>query len=152
MLIADKTEREGGREGREGGREWREGGRERVSEFLNSISFFIIIVIDLHTIDPLPPPTDVQLIHVKPNQLTFNWSSVQPGCSTLQYSIESNCGTCINHQQTMLTSSALCSFELPVNSNDMCSFAIRSTICDSITGTLSTPVRVTLRRRLISNL
>ena len=105
--------------------------------------------IALHIIDPLPPPNDIQLTHVAPNQLTFNWSSVQPDCSTLQYNIESNCGTCINHQPTMLMSSATCSFELPIDSNDVCNFAIQSTICtNSIIGSLSTPVRVTLKRKL----
>ena len=109
--------------------------------------FSIISCIDLHIIDPLPPPNDVQLTHVTSNQLTFNWSSVQPDCSTLQYNIESNCGTC---RPTILSSSsATCSFELPINSNDVCNFAVRSTICaNSIIGSLSTPVRVTLKRKL----
>ena len=121
---------------------------ERERDSLTSFyKFCISVPIALHIIDPLPPPNDVQLTHVTPNRLTFNWSSVQAGCSTLQYNIESNCGTC---QSTML-SSATCSFELPTNSNDItvCNFAVQSTICaNSIIGSLSTPVRVTLKRKL----
>ena len=122
--------------------------REKWEERLEFL-FRIIPCIALHIIDPLPPPNNVQLTHVAPNQLTFNWNLVQPDCSTLQYRIESNCGTCVNQQSTMLMSSATCFFELPVNSNDMCNFAVQSTICaNSIIGSLSTPVRVTLKCKL----
>ena len=130
--------------------EVREIKREKWEERETRVSIpYIISCIAPHIIDPLPPPNDVQLTHVTSNQLTFNWNSVQPDCSTLQYRIESNCGTCVNQQPTMFMSSATCSFELPINSNDVCNFAVQSTICaNSIIGSLSTPVRVTLKRKL----
>ncbi len=129
----------------------REREREREREKRESL-FSIVPCVSLHIIDPLPPPNDVQLTHVTQNQLTFDSTSVQRDCATLRYNIESNCGTCINNQPTMPTSSATCSFELPVNSNDVCNFAVRSTICDNIIGSLSTPVRVTLKRKLITTI
>ena len=97
-------------------------------------------------VDPLPPPDDIQLTRVKPNELTFNWSSVQPDCSTLQYELQSNCGMCTNNPN-MLTS-AVCSFELSAIANGVCNFTVRSTVCGNIMGRLSSPVLVTLRGML----
>ena len=109
-----------------------------------------LLFLDLHIIliiimlaDPLPPPLDVQLTSVKPDKLTFNWSSVQQNCSTLQYGIESNCGTCTNDPPTL--TSATCSFELSAISGGLCNFSVQSTVCGNITGSLSTPIRVTLK-------
>ena len=91
--------------------------------------------------DPLPPPTNVQLVDVNSEQLVFNWSSVESNCSTLQYSIESDCGTCTNTEMTLAT----CSVDLSAITYDMCNFAIQSVVCGNVSGILSDPLSITMK-------
>ena len=105
------------------------------------------LFVTYNNIDPLPAPDDLQLTQVKPNELTFSWSSVEPNCSTLQYELQSNCGTCTNNPD--MPPSAVCSFELSAISNGVCNFAVQSTICGNIVGLLSSSILVTLRGRLL---
>ena len=94
-------------------------------------------------VDPLPPPLNVQLIRATPEELTFNWSSVEPSCSTLQYRIESNCGICTTNSQ--LTASATCSIEMSTITDNVCKFSVKSVVCNDITGSMSVPVNVSLK-------
>ena len=80
------------------------------------------------------------------NKLTFNWKAVRGDCSTLRYLIESDCGTCpVN---SVATTSATCSFQLPLTSAsgpNFCNFSVRSIICNDVIGSKSIPVNVTLK-------
>ena len=104
------------------------------------------LFVTYNNIDPLPAPDDLQLTQVKPNELTFSWSSVEPNCSTLQYELQSNCGTCTNNPNNLLPS-AVCLFELSAISNGICNFAVQSAICGNLVGLLSSSILVTLRGR-----
>ena len=93
---------------------------------------------------PLPPPIDVRLVSVTSNkQLTFNWKAVHGDCSTLRYFIESDCGTC--PMNPVATTSASCSFQLPLTSANFCNFSVRSIICNDVIGSKSIPVNITLK-------
>ena len=93
--------------------------------------------------DPLPPPTNVQLFDVNSEQLIFNWSPAESNCSTLQYSIESDCGTFTTAVTT--STQATCSVDLSAIADSMCTFAIRSVVCGNISGILSDPLSITLK-------
>ena len=101
-------------------------------------SLIIYSIINVHT--PLPILT-IQLLSVNPSELLFNWNSVDSNCSSLQYSIISDCGTCSINLQTNIS----CNIGQPTTTEDMCSFAIQSVLCDNITGNLSAPISVTLK-------
>ena len=105
------------------------------------------------SLDPLPPPMDVQLSDITPNVLTFNWSTVLPDCSSLRYTIDSDCGMCtINQTSTENSSSATCLFERPISIMDnFCNFSVRSVVCSNITGSLSVPLKVNLKCKLIDS-
>ena len=97
-------------------------------------------------LDPLPPPTNIQLVRTSSEQLVFNWTAVDSDCSALHYSITtSNCGTCANTTERTVTST-VCSIDLSaVADNTMqCSFGIQTVVCNNISGNLSTQVDVTL--------
>ena len=94
-----------------------------------------------HHVDPLPPPHNVQLVRVTSEGLTFNWSSVEPGCSSLQYRTESDCGTCTSDPLT--TTFVTCS--IAAITDNVCSFSVRSVVCNNITGSWSSPVNVNLK-------
>ena len=96
-------------------------------------------------IDPLPPPTIVRLVGVSSEQLVFNWTSVDSDCSTLNYNIMSNCGSCINTTATTTTSVA-CSISVNVtDSITQCSFGVQSVVCGNVSGVPSTPLDMTLQ-------
>ena len=103
----------------------------------------MINIILSKSIDPPPPPTNVQLVGISSEQLIFNWTAVSSNCSILQYNITSNCGTCADIIASS-TSSVSCSINLSVNMMP-CSFGIQSVICTNMSGNLSTPLLVTLK-------
>ena len=88
-----------------------------------------------------PSPANIYLTDAQPGTLVFNWTPVITNCSTLQYSIISDCGTCptITNATT-----AICSdFQLTTNAN-LCNFSVSSRACD-LTGNPSSPIVVTLK-------
>ena len=104
----------------------------------------------MHYIDPLPSPMGVSLFTVNSRQLVFNWMPIQSNCSSLQYGIESDCGSCSEGSQTFLNqTSKTCIVEQPNTDERMCSFAVNSVICRNISGSFSTPVNVTLKGKIL---
>lgn len=85
---------------------------------------------ELLSSDPPPPPSNIQLIGVSPEQLVFNWTTVDSNCSTLKYNVESNCGTCPDIVEKTVNS-ATCSIDLSAVTNNMmlCSFGVLNVIC-----------------------
>ena len=71
------------------------GKREREREDGCSIAYLLINTFSLK-LEPLPPPNDVTLSAVGPDELTFSWENIAPNRSSLTYQIEtsSGCGTC----------------------------------------------------------
>ena len=106
----------------------------------------ILICHTLLQSDPLPPPIDIHLVIVSPEHLVFSWTSVQSNCSTLQYNIDSDCGTCLDVIEKTVNL-VTCSFDLSavIESTMLCSFGISSVICGNISGNLSAPLDVILK-------
>ena len=92
------------------------------------------------------PPTDLKLVNVTTNQLSFNWSSVDPQCIELSYNISAspNCGNCVSSSTSVTCSE----FQLSTFAHNMCTVAVKSIVCENITGTMSSVVHVTLRGEL----
>ena len=92
------------------------------------------------TIDEYPPPEKLTLsiVDVGLKQLTFSWSPVSPGCSAIYYNIQaSNCGICPN---TTNYTNVTCTNVLVNGSGSLCSFAVRTVVCQNITGNESEPL------------
>ena len=73
--------------------------------------------------------------------LAFNWTPVISNCSTLQYSIVSDCGTCPT--VTNMTTATCSDLQLTTNAS-LCYFRVTSRACD-LTGSPSSPTAVTLK-------
>ena len=92
-----------------------------------------------------PPPDNIYLADAQPGTLVFNWTPVIFNCSTLQYSIASDCGACPS--VTNMTS-AMCS-DLQMTTNAVvCHFRVSSRAC-GLVGNPSSPTAVTLKGTLI---
>jgi hypothetical protein len=90
-----------------------------------------------HT-DPYPPPSNLKITDIQSGIITFIWDPVAPNCSSVQYTITSDCGIC-----PMITNSAnvTCSDqEIP----SMCVFRVQSMICGFI-GSSSAPIEQELK-------
>ena len=95
----------------------------------------------LYNIDPFPSPSDVRLVEVNPNFLTFEWSSVVTNCSAIDYIIESDCGYC---PSTANVTSVNCSL-WPKAASGQCGFAVKTVVCGGTVGNSSNTVYVTLK-------
>ena len=91
-------------------------------------------------IAPSEPPETLYMSNADlvSRKLTFNWSTDCP--AMLHYNIRaSNCGSCpttTNHTNVTCTN---------VQTNgSLCTFAVQSVVCGSITGQFSSPVRVSI--------
>ena len=85
-------------------------------------------------------PSGVNLTNVRPDELTFAWTQIDPNCPTVQYNITSDCGSCSTGSGTSATCSNL---QLSATERN-CTFSIKSMIC-GFTGPSSNAVTVTLR-------
>ena len=103
-----------------------------------------IIMANLVSIEPYPPPVDVSVRSIMLDQITFGWA--QPSyvpCTALHYHISSsNCGRCPNN--VTHTSHDVTCTDVVVNES-VCSLAIQAVVCDTITGNVSIPVFVLLK-------
>ena len=76
-----------------------------------------------------PPPDNIYLADAQPQKLVFSWTPAIPNCSTLQYSITSDCGACPT--VTNMTT-ATCS-DLQVSTNAvLCHFRVSTYACDFV--------------------
>ena len=97
--------------------------------------------------NPYPPPDNLYLADVQAGKLIFNWTSIiSNNCSTLQYSITSDCGTCPN--ATNRTTATCSDLQLTTNAR-LCHFRVSSHAC-SLVGHPSSPIAVVLKGALIS--
>ena len=98
------------------------------------------VIVTLNSV-PFPPPTDVQLVEMNDTHLGFNWSHVSTGCSSLQYHImASNCGEC---PSTTTTNMVTCTGNYTqLTSDHLCSFAVRTAVCNGTVGDISIAVNV----------
>lgn len=87
-----------------------------------------------------PDKNYISNIGFHPNQLTFQWSSIAPDCSTVDYNIDaSNCGSCPNTtNHTIVTC-----IDVPTN-GDVCTFAISVVVCKSNITNLGGVINITL--------
>ena len=88
----------------------------------------------------------VYLTKVSQGQLTFNWSRLNSECSTVQYLIISDCGSCprsINDE-----TSATCSNLQLLETERNCTFSVMS-MTRGFNGTSSDPFTVTLKGIII---
>ena len=95
--------------------------------------------------DPLLPPVDVHPVTLFQGNLTFEWSSVAPACSSnLEYQITSmSCGNCALSSDSGSRISATC-FNLPLPMTS-CSFSVGSVVCGNQIGDPSSPVEMMLK-------
>ena len=92
-----------------------------------------------------PPPDNINLAEVQPGKLIFNWTSTISTCSTVQYNIASDGGSCpVVTNMTTVTCSDL---QLTANAN-VCHFRVSNRAC-GLVGTSSSPVAVTLKGSFI---
>ena len=88
-----------------------------------------------------PPPDSLYLTDVQPGKLVFNWTPVNSNCSTLQYNITSNCGTC---PTVTNATTAICS-DLHLTTNaSLCHFRVSSHAC-GLVGNPSSSFAVNLK-------
>ena len=93
-----------------------------------------------------PPPDKVYItvVDIGLRQLTFNWSPVAPDCPAIHYNIlSSNCGSC----PTTTTHTTVTCTDIPTDGN-MCTFAVKTVVCGSITGSMSYPLMINLTETL----
>ena len=82
-----------------------------------------------------PPPSNLHIstTNFVSRQLTFSWSPVDPDCPAIHYNILAlNCGSCpttTNHTNVTCT-------DIPTDGSK-CAFAIRTVVCENITGKFS---------------
>ena len=99
----------------------------------------VIIYVYTHA-DTFQSPSEVYLLTVGPNEVTFGWSIIpHDGCSSFNYSINSiNCGICSPSVTTSNTSTCRDFGDILLSStNSVCNFSVQSIICGSITGDMS---------------
>ena len=88
-----------------------------------------------------PPPDNLYLADAQQGRLVFNWTPVISNCSTLQYNITSDCGTCYTF--TNATTATCSDLQLTTNAV-LCHFRVSSRACDLV-GNSSSPIAVTLK-------
>ena len=99
---------------------------------------------NVKNIDPPSPPI-VQLVDIKPGELTFSWNPLIVNCSALHYVIISTgCGNCTDGLMTFSTS-VTCSVVAAATDQRMCRFAVRSVVCGNISSPVSNQVDVHLK-------
>ena len=94
--------------------------------------------------DALPPPSSIRLLNVSQTQLTFSWSSAESNCVSVQYGLQSDCGTCTNGSVTARTSK-VCIIEPPDTTETQCSFAVRAIVCGNVSGDPTKSINVKLK-------
>ena len=112
---------------------------------VNSLTLSLSLSLSLCSVaPPLPmlihliaPPTQVRLVDVHPDKLTFNW---RPSAASLNYTINSTCGTCPNVTNTAMVTCSGLSLSTTLT---MCTFSICRMACGTI-GSPSLPIVVTL--------
>ena len=98
-----------------------------------------------HPVSP-PPPDDINWTFTGPNQIQFEWNSIAYQCLTVHYVIiATNCGSC---QNSTTFTNATCTYNVPTE-DIPCSFAIKTVICETITGKISDPLYVRLKGNII---
>ena len=88
-----------------------------------------------------PPPDNIYLADAQPGTLVFKWTPAIFNCSTLKYTIASDCGACpiITNKTT-----ATCSFPQLSTNARLCHFSVSSSACDLV-GISSSTTAVTLK-------
>ena len=89
----------------------------------------------------MPSANDIHVsaIDFSSRQLRFAWSSVAPDCPAIHYNIlASNCGSC----PTTTNHTNVTCIDIPTDGS-VCTIAIQTVVCGSVTGNSSSPVRVT---------
>jgi hypothetical protein len=91
---------------------------------------------------PVPPPDRITLSLDHSGWLVFSWNEVVTTCEIVHYRIiASNCGRC---PTTTIHLTAVCT-NVPTNSNNMCTFAVQTLVCDGVAGNVSDPLLALLR-------
>ena len=89
-----------------------------------------------------PPPGGIHLATVDDGLLLFEWISISAACTSVLYSITSNCGVCPHNTNLTIASC----FDLQLSTSPtVCTFAIASVVCGNIFGTPSDPISITLK-------
>ena len=114
------------------------------------IANFNICKYNNNIVDPYQEaPDGVTLTDVRPDQLTFSWSQIDPNCSTVQYQYTFDCGSC--SLATPTSTLANC-YDLQLSTTARnCTFSVGSEIC-GFTGPSSNPITVTLKGMLFQGI
>ena len=86
------------------------------------------------------PPDNIYLADAQPGALVFNWTAIF-NCSTLQYTIASDCGACPT--VTNMTTAICSDLQLTTNAV-LCHIRVSSRACNLV-GIPSLPIGVTLK-------
>ena len=98
----------------------------------------------VQTSDGYRPPSDVQVIDIRPGQFTFNWRPVQANCSAIHYNIIANgCG--VMCPSTTIYDTITCIGWTISKSPCIFSFALQTVVCEHINGNVSDPVFIALK-------
>ena len=90
-----------------------------------------------------PSPSNLQLIGVAPQRLTFSWNSVAPNCAAIHYNIfAQDCGICPG---TTSHNTVVC-HDMEIIGKVICSFAVQIVrSCDGAVGNTSNSIQVMLK-------
>lgn len=91
------------------------------------------------SIDPLPPPSNINWERIGIEELMFSWSPVISNCSSVHYNIrDSNCGICPNST----TGTNVTCLNVSTSHVSMCMLAVQTVMCGNISGEWSSQVNL----------
>ena len=101
--------------------------------------------------EPYPPPLNIHVEDIAPQQLTFSWIGHNTSCDTLHYNIMSrNCGNCPTSSNS---TSVTCTNVIVKENVSMCSLAVQTVVCNNIVGKETLPVVLKLNgNKIILNI
>ena len=115
---------------------------------VNCTIIIIIMHVDCLYIIEVFPPSNITLLEINTDQLTFTWNSIYANLSDVQYFVStSNCGMCPN---TTYSTSLRCDFINITSNLHECFLTILTMVCGRI-GSGSNLFIVTIKGQLLNN-
>ena len=102
---------------------------------------------------PFKPPSDVHIVDVGLQMLTFSWSqNLNLSCDAIHYSISAtSCGVCPSSTSKFNMSVTCIDITLSPKSTMLCSFSVLPVVCGNILGNTSNTAFTTLKSKLSYN-
>ena len=82
----------------------------------------------------------MRLVDIKPGKLIFSWTPIARRCSSMYYEIQSNCGECPTATNSTVATCIVNNLQAR-----LCTFTVRSVVCDNIVGSWSNEIEVMLK-------